>query len=154
MITNLFPQSGLDAVDPGVTYEWIQSLSPEQKDAALYRLFRTIEAKPTLVELFALNQVIYRTVSGGTFTESADSAAKRTGHDRKTILKGLDQAVEQNILFENKRPGSSSEYQFKPVEEWLPEPVVRIKDIRTRKVLQFPSSHHAESVEDEQQLVT
>ncbi len=154
MITNLFPQSGLDAVDSysGITYEWIQSLLPEQKDAALYRLFRTIEARPTLVELFALNQVIYRTVSGNTFTESADSAAKRTGHDRKTILKGLDQAVEQNILEKSDRPGTSTEYSFKPVEEWLAEPVVRIKDIRTRKVIQFPSLHHTESVEDEQQL--
>ncbi|MBR8840948.1 MAG: hypothetical protein DSM106950_45065 [Stigonema ocellatum SAG 48.90 = DSM 106950] len=51
MITTLSPESTFDTVDPGVTYEWIQSLRPELKDAALYRLFRTIEAKPTLVEL-------------------------------------------------------------------------------------------------------
>ncbi len=147
------PCIGVDVVDSQqVSFEWIQSLSPEQKDAALYRLFRTIEARPTLVELFAINQVIYRTVSGNTFTESADSAAKRTGHDRKTILKGLDQAVEQNILFENKRPGTSTEYSFTPVEEWLPEPVVRIKDIRTRKILEFPSSRNNESVKTEQQV--
>lgn len=139
MITTLSQESIFDPVDSGVTYEWIQTLPAEQKDAALYRLFRTIEARPTLVELFALNQVIYRTVSGNTFTESADSAAKRTGHDRKTILKGLDQAVEQNILEKSDRPGTSTEYSFKPVEEWLAEPVVRIKDIRTRKVIHVKS---------------
>ncbi|MBR8835772.1 MAG: hypothetical protein DSM106950_17575 [Stigonema ocellatum SAG 48.90 = DSM 106950] len=154
MITTLSPQSTLDTVDPGVSYEWIQSLSPELKDAALYRMLKIIEAKPTLVELFAINQVIYRTVSGNTFTESAEEAAKRTGHDRKTILKGLDQAVSQNILEENKRPGTSSEYWFKPVEEWLPEPVVRNRDTRTRKVLQFPSSHNTDSVETEQQITS
>jgi len=50
---NLPPQSTLDAVDSSlsVTYEWVESLSPELKNAALYRLFKTIEAKPTLVEL-------------------------------------------------------------------------------------------------------
>jgi len=137
-----------------VTFEWIQDLPPEQKDAALYRLFRTIEARPTLVELFALNQVIYRTVSGNTFIESAESVAERTGCDRKTVLKGLSIAVEQNILEKSDRPGTSTEYSFKPVEEWLAEPVVRSKDNRTSQVLQFPSSHHTESVEDEQQLAS
>jgi len=154
MITTLSPESTFDTVDPGVSYEWIQSLPPEQKDAALYKLCKIVEAKPTLVELFALNQVIYRTVSGGTFTESADSAAKRTGHDRKTILKGLDQAVEQNILEENKRPGTSSEYWFKPVEEWLPEPVVRKTDIRTKNIIEFPKTHNTESIETELQVTS
>ncbi|MBR8840431.1 MAG: hypothetical protein DSM106950_42215 [Stigonema ocellatum SAG 48.90 = DSM 106950] len=137
-----------------VSFEWIQSLPPEQKDAALYRLFRTIEAKPTLVELFALNQVIYRTVSGNTFIESVESVAERTGCDRKTVLKGLYIAVEQNILEKNDRPGTSTEYSFKPVEEWLPEPVVRIKDTRNNKVLQFSTTHNTESVETEQQLTS
>ncbi|MBR8833396.1 MAG: hypothetical protein DSM106950_04965 [Stigonema ocellatum SAG 48.90 = DSM 106950] len=137
-----------------VTFEWIQNLPPEQKDAALFRFCKTIEARPTLVESFSLSQVLYRTISGNTFTESADNVAFRTGCDRKTVLKGLSIAVEQNILEKNERPGTSTEYSFKPVDEWLPEPVVRIKDIRTRKVLQFPSSHHTESVEDEQQLAS
>ena len=175
MITTLSPQSGLDTVDSysGITYELIQSLPPEQKDAALFRFCKTIEAKPTLVESFSLSQVLYRTISGNTFTESADSVAERTGCDRKTVLKGLSIAVEQNILEKNERPGTSTEYSFKPVEEWLPEPirvrqspaegnppaaldspVVRIKDIRTKKILEFPSSHHTESVEDEQQLAS
>jgi len=136
-----------------VSFEWIQSLPAEQKDAALYRLFRTIEARPTLVELFAINQVVYRTVSGNTFTESAESVAERTGCDRKTVLKGLSIAVEQNILEKNERPGTSTEYSFKPVEEWLAEPVVRIKDIRTRKVLQFPTTHNTEE-ETKQQLTS
>ncbi|MDR9900520.1 hypothetical protein G7B40_039145 [Aetokthonos hydrillicola Thurmond2011] len=107
-----------------VTLSWIQTLPPELKDAALYRLCKAVEAKPTLVESFTLNQVLYRTISGNSFTESAESVASRTGCDRKTILKGLNQAVEQNILEKNERPGTSTEYSFKPVEEWLPEPVV------------------------------
>ncbi len=70
---------------------------------------------------------------------------------RKTILKGLHQAVEQNILEENKRPGTSNEYSFKPVEEWLPEPV-RIKD--TQKIggdirVQFPTETKQDIVETE-----
>ncbi len=108
---------------PGVTLSWIQSLSPELKDAALLRLCKTVEAKPTLVESFTLNQVLYRTISGGTFTESAESVAARTGCDRKTILKGLKQAVEQNILQPNFRRGTSTEYWFKPVSEWEPAPL-------------------------------
>ncbi|MBR8840367.1 MAG: hypothetical protein DSM106950_41880, partial [Stigonema ocellatum SAG 48.90 = DSM 106950] len=63
-------------------------------------------------------------------------------------------AVEQNILEKNDRPGTSTEYSFKPVEEWLPEPVVRIKDTRNNKVLQFPTTHNTESVETEQQLTS
>ncbi|MBR8836970.1 MAG: hypothetical protein DSM106950_23940 [Stigonema ocellatum SAG 48.90 = DSM 106950] len=137
-----------------VSFEWIQSLPPEQKDAALFRFCKTIEARPTLVESFSLSQVLYRTISGNTFTESADSVAERTGCDRKTILKGLSIAVEQNILEKNERPGTSTEYSFKRVEEWLPEPVVRIKDIRTRKIIEFPSSHNNDSVEDGQQLTS
>ncbi|MDF5725054.1 MAG: hypothetical protein PUP91_32310 [Rhizonema sp. PD37] len=123
----------------GVTLEWIQTLPPELKDTALYRLCRAVESKPTLVESFSLNQVMYRTISGGTFTESADHVAKRTGCDRKTILKGLSIAVSQNILGKSDRPGTSSEYFFKPVEEWEPEPV-HITDTRTKKVLEFPRS--------------
>ena len=57
---------------------------------------------------------------------------------RKTILKGLNQAVEQNILEKNERPGTSTEYSFKPVEEWLDSPVVRNKDIRKNQVIEFP----------------
>ena len=135
------PTSELDkASTQQITLEWIQSLSSELKDAALYRMCKTIEVKPTLVESFALNQVFYRTISGGSFSESTESVARRTGHDRKTILKGLDQAVRQNILEENKRPGTSNEYSFKPVEEWKPEPerVVRIKDIRNSQIIEFP----------------
>ncbi|MDF5730815.1 MAG: hypothetical protein PUP92_23070 [Rhizonema sp. PD38] len=143
-----------DDSQQGVTLEWIQSLSPELKDAALYRFCRTAESKPTLVESFTLTQVIYRTISGGTFTESADNVAERTGCDRKTILKGLSIAKEQNIIEENKRPGTSSEYWFKPVEEWLPEPVVRIKDIRTKKVLEFPKVQATEERGIEQQLTS
>ena len=120
-----------------ITDEWIQSLSPELKDAALLRFCKIVEARATLVESFALNQVLYRTISGNTFTESAESVAARTGCNRKTILKGLKQAVSQNILEENKRPGTSNEYSFKPVEEWKPEPVVRIKDIRNNKIIEF-----------------
>ncbi len=126
-----------------VSLEWIQALPPELKDAALYRLCKIVEAKPTLVESFTLNQVLYRTISGNTFTESAESAAKRTGHEperasrasrhRKTILKGLALAKEQNILEENKRPGTSSEYWFKPVEEWLSQLVVRFTDTSRHK---------------------
>ncbi len=114
-----------------------KSLSPELKDAALLRFCKIVEARATLVESFALNQVLYRTISGNTFTESAESVAARTGCNRKTILKGLKQAVSQNILEENKRPGTSNEYSFKPVEEWKPEPVVRIKDIRNNKIIEF-----------------
>ncbi len=64
-----------------VSLEWIQSLSPELKDAALLRFCKTVEAKPTMVESFTLNQVLYRTISGNTFTESAESIAARTGCD-------------------------------------------------------------------------
>ena len=150
-----------------VTLSWIQTLPPELKDAALYRLCKTVEAKPTLVESFTLNQVLYRTISGNTFTESAENVAARTGCDRKTILKGLNQAVEQNILEKNERPGTSTEYSFKPVEEWLPEPlrvrqsptegnppsaldspVVRKTDIRTKKVLEFPKVQDTEEVSE------
>ncbi len=72
-------------------------------------------------------------------------------HHRKTILKGLHQAVEQNILEENKRPGTSNEYSFKPVEEWKPEPV-RNKD--TQKIggdnlVQFPTETKEDIVETE-----
>ncbi len=138
----------------GITLEWIQSLSPELKDAALFRFCRTAESKPTLVESFTLTQVIYRTISGGSFTESADNVAARTGCDRKTILKGLSIAKEQNIIEENKRPGTSSEYWFKPVEEWLPAPVVRIKDIRTKKIIEFPKIQYTEEVGFEEQLAS
>ena len=135
-----------------ITLEWIQSLPPELKDAALLRLCKVVEAKPTLVESFALNQVLYRTISGGMFTESAESTAKRTRSDRKTILKGLHIAVEQNILEENKRPGTSNEYSFKPVEEWLPQPVVLNRD--TQKIggdnlVQFPTEIKEDTVETE-----
>ena len=127
-----------------VTREWIQSLPQNLKDEALYRFCKTIEAKPTLVESFALNQVLYRTISesGKPFFESADNVAARTGCDRKTILKGLEQAYNQNILDKNIRPGTSTEYFFKPESEWKPEPerVVRKTDIRTQKVIEFPSS--------------
>ena len=132
---------------PGVTLEWIQTLPPELKDAALLRLFRTVEAKPTLVEAFTLIQVLYRTVSGGTFTESADNVAARTGCDRKTILKGLEQAYNQNILDKNVRPGTSTEYFFKPESEWKPEPVVRNKDIRTKPLTEFPITQNTEPEE-------
>ncbi|MDF5714824.1 MAG: hypothetical protein PUP93_13300 [Rhizonema sp. NSF051] len=132
------PASESDFSTQHVSLEWIQSLSPELKDAALYRFCKTAESKPTLVESFTLTQVIYRTISGGSFTESADNVAARTGCDRKTILKGLSIAKEQNIIEESKRPGTSSEYWFKPCVEWLPAPVVRIKDIRTKKVIEFP----------------
>ncbi|MDF5726102.1 MAG: hypothetical protein PUP91_37795 [Rhizonema sp. PD37] len=148
-----FPHMGEDfASSQQVTDEWIQSLSPELKDSALLRFCKIVEAKPTLVESIALSQVLYRTISGGTFTESADSAAKRTGHDRKTILKGLDQAVSQNILKENKRPGTSTEYSFKPVEEWKPEPerVVRTADTPRHKgynVIQFPPTEELPAAE-------
>ncbi|MBW4591291.1 hypothetical protein G7B40_039090 [Aetokthonos hydrillicola Thurmond2011] len=135
-----------------VTLAWIQTLPPELKDAALYRLCKTVEAKPTLVESFTLNQVLYRTISGNSFTESAESVAVRTGCDRKTILKGLNQAVEQNILEKNERPGTSTEYSFKPVEEWLPEPVVRKTDIRTKKVVESLGIQGTEEVGNEPQL--
>ena len=46
------------------------------------------------------------------------------------------------------------EYWFKPVEEWLPEPVVRIKEIRTKKVLEFPKILDTEEVGIEQQLAS
>ena len=59
-----------------------------------------------------------------------------------------------NIIEENKRPGTSSEYWFKPVEEWLPAPVVRIKDIRTKKIIEFPKIQDIEEVESEQQLAS
>ncbi|MDF5725081.1 MAG: hypothetical protein PUP91_32445 [Rhizonema sp. PD37] len=130
-----------------ITLEWIQSLSPELKDTVLYRLCRAVESKPTLVEAFAINQVLYRTISGGTFTESADHVAKRTGCDRKTILKGLSIAVGQNILGKSDRPGTSTEYFFKPVEEWKPEPV-RIADIHTKKVIEFPLTQNTDEGEN------
>ena len=38
-----------------VSLELIQSLPPELKDTALYRLCRAVECKPTLVESFTLN---------------------------------------------------------------------------------------------------
>ena len=126
-----------------ISLEWIQSLSPELKDTALYRLLKIVEAKPTLCESFSLNQVLYRIISGNTFTESATSVAQRTGCDRKTILKGLAIAVEQNILEENLRAGTSNEYFFKPVEEWNPEPVIHKKD--TPKIIQFPSTGNLEA---------
>ena len=154
MIATLSPQSTLDAVDPGITYEWIQTLPAELKDVALYRFCKTIEARPTLVESFSLNQILYRTISGGTFTESADSVASRTGCDRKTVLKGLSIAVEQNILEKNDRPGTSTEYSFKPVEEWLDSPVVRSKDIRNNFVLQFPTTQNTESAGTELQVAS
>ena len=158
MLANLSPPSEQEVIDSpvGITREWIQSLPAELKDEALYRLCKTIEAKPTLVESFALNQVLYRTISGGTFTESADNVAQRTGCDRKTILKGLALAVSQNILEKNDRPGTSTEYFFKPESEWKPEPerVVRNKDIRTEKVVEFPTTQNIESVETEQQLTS
>jgi len=125
-----------------ITDEWIQSLSPELKDAALLRFCKIVEAKPTIVESFTLNQVLYRTISGNTFTESAESVAERTGCDRKTIFKGLNQAVEQNILEKNKRAGTSNEYSFKPVEEWLPQSVVRNKDTQKGKIVQFPNTEN------------
>ncbi|MBW4586159.1 hypothetical protein G7B40_024825 [Aetokthonos hydrillicola Thurmond2011] len=137
-----------------VSWEWIQTLPPELKDAALYRLCKVVESKPTLCESFTLNQILYRTISGNSFTESAEHVAARTGCDRKTILKGLNQAVEQNILEKNERPGTSTEYSFKPVEEWLPEPVVRKTDIRTRKVVEFPGIQSTEEVGNELQLAS
>ncbi|MDF5732798.1 MAG: hypothetical protein PUP92_33605, partial [Rhizonema sp. PD38] len=148
------PTFELDISAQHVSLEWIQSLPSELKDTALYRLCRAVESKPTLVESFTLTQVIYRTISGGTFTESADNVAARTGCDRKTILKGLSIAKEQNIIEENKRPGTSSEYWFKPLLDWLPEPVVRIKDIRTKKVIEFPKIQGTEEVGVEQQITS
>ena len=141
------PTFELDCSAQQVSLEWIQSLPPELKDAALLRFCKTVEARATLCESFALNQVLYRTISGNTFTESAESVASRTGCDRKTILKGLAQAVSQNILEENKRPGTSNEYSFKPVEEWLPEPPVRINDIRNNKIIEFHKTHCTELAE-------
>ena len=144
MLATTTPQMEFDETDSprGITREWIQSLPAELKDEALLRLLLTIEAKPTLVEVFALNQVLYRTISGGTFTESADNVAARTGCDRKTILKGLEQAYNQNILDRNVRPGTSTEYFFKPESEWKPEPerVVRKTDIRTKPPTEFPTT--------------
>ena len=137
-----------------VSLEWIQALPPELKDAALFRFCKTVEAHATLCESFALNQVLYRTISGNTFTESAEAVAERTGCDRKTVLKGLHIAVEQNILEENKRPGTSNEYSFKPVEEWLSEPVVHKTDIRTKKVIEFPTIQNTEEAGIELQLTS
>ena len=139
-----------------ITREWIQSLPQDLRDEALLRFCKVVEAKPTLCESFALNQVLYRTISGGTFTESADNVAERTGCDRKTILKGLELAVSQNILDKNVRPGTSTEYFWSPVEEWKPEPerVVRKTDIRTKKVDEFPATPHNDSVEAEQQVTS
>ncbi len=70
-----------DVSSQQITDEWIQNLPPELKDAALYRFCKMVEAKPTLVESFTLSQVLYRTISGNTFTESAESVAARTGCD-------------------------------------------------------------------------
>ncbi len=156
--------------DDSVTLEWIQSLPQESKDAALLRLCKVVEAKPTLVESFTLNQVLYRTISGGKFKESSDNVAARTGCDRKTILKGLNQAVEQNILEKNDRPGTSTEYFFKPVEEWLPQPlrvrqilqegnrnsgldspVVRNRDTRTKKIIGFPLSQECTQPQEDEE---
>ncbi|MDF5725046.1 MAG: hypothetical protein PUP91_32265 [Rhizonema sp. PD37] len=144
--TDSLREKALDVGVQHVSLEWIQSLPPELKDTALYRLCRAVESKPTLVESFSLNQVIYRTISGGNFTESADNVAKRTGCDRKTILKGLSIAVGQNILEKSDRPGTSTEYFFKPVEEWKLEPV-RITDTRTKKVLEFPLTQNTDDGE-------
>ncbi|MDF5716286.1 MAG: hypothetical protein PUP93_20995 [Rhizonema sp. NSF051] len=126
-----------------VSLEWIDSLSPELLKTVVCRFCKIVESKPTLCESFALNQVLYRMISGNSFTESASSVAQRTGCNRKTILKGLDQAVEQNILELNLRSGTSNEYFFKPVEEWLPQPVVHKKD--TPKVIPFPSTENLET---------
>jgi len=156
MIACSTPLTELDAVDfpAGITREWIQSLPAELKDEALLRWCKTVEAKPTLVESFTLNQVLYRTISGLTFTESADNVAARTGCDRKTVLKGLAQAVEQNILDKNERPGTSTEYFFKSIEEWKPEPprVVRKTDIRTHKVIEFPATQNTDEAGIELQI--
>ena len=145
-----------------VSLEWIDSISPELLKTVVCRFCKIVESKPTLCELFALNQALYRTISGNSFTESASRVAHRTGCNRKTILKGLDQAVEQNILELNLRSGTSNEYFFKPVEEWLPQPlrvrqsptagnppsvldspVVHKKD--TPKVIPFPSTENPET---------
>ena len=72
---------------------------------------------------------------------------------RKTILKGLSIAVGQNILGKSDRPGTSTEYFFKPVEEWKPEPV-RITDIRTKKVIEFPKILDTEETGIELQLTS
>ena len=53
-----------------------------------------------------------------------------------------------------RKPLISSEYWFKPVEEWLPEPVVRIKDIRTNQVIEFPKILDTEEVGIELQLTS
>ena len=131
------------ASDYRVSLEWIDNLSPELLKTVVCRFCKIVESKPTLCESFVLNQALYRTITGNTFTESASRVAQRTGCDRKTIIKGLNQAVEQNILEENLRPGTSNEYFFKPVEEWKPEPVVHKKD--TPKVIQFPSTENIET---------
>lgn len=119
---------------------WIDNLSPEETKAALQKFcFIAASVQLTMAETVSLIQVLYRTISGNTFTESAESIAARTGHDRKTILKGLNQAVQQNILKEKKRPGTSTEYSFKPIEKWLHSPVVHNKDIRSKKIVEFSS---------------
>ena len=90
MIATLFPQGELDAINSsrGITLEWIQSQPQELKDLALLRLCKVVEAKPTLF------RVIYPEPSPlphhlrGTFTESAESVAERTGCNRKTVLRG------------------------------------------------------------------
>ncbi|MDF5713721.1 MAG: hypothetical protein PUP93_07475 [Rhizonema sp. NSF051] len=126
-----------------LSLEWIDSLSLELLKTVVCRFCKIVESKPTLCESFALNQVLYRMISGNTFTESASRVAQRTGCNRKTILKGLDQAVEQNILELNLRSGTSNEYSFKPVEDWLPEPVVHKKD--TPKVIPLTSTENPET---------
>jgi len=43
-MTTLSQESLFDTVDSGVTFEWIESLPPEQKDAALFRFCKTIDS--------------------------------------------------------------------------------------------------------------
>ena len=50
--------------------------------------------------------------------------------------------------------GPELEYWFKPVEEWLPAPVVRIKDIRTKKIIEFSLIQDTEKTGSEQQLTS
>ncbi len=163
MIAATTPQTELDAVDQrvGIKKEWIQSLPQELKDEALYRLCKVVEAKPTLVESFALNQVLYRTISdpGKPFFESADNVALRTGCDRKTILKGLEQAASRNILDKNVRPGTSTEYFWEPDSEWKPEPMRVVRNKDTQKIVadnlvQFPTEDKEDIVETEPVHIT
>ncbi|MBR8841060.1 MAG: hypothetical protein DSM106950_45705 [Stigonema ocellatum SAG 48.90 = DSM 106950] len=59
----------------GVTMEWIESLSPELKDAALLRFFETFASNPTLEESFAVTQEIYDMISKNLQTESLKSSS-------------------------------------------------------------------------------